>query len=466
MKRHSWLIFMLVCAVPVLAIATEQPPHAKERSVLVAGESEQMVWEPVFQGEVLIYQAGQHHRSTVVLIHGVGDNGLRDFEMVIPVLAEDYHVLAFDLPGFGHSSKQNILYSPALYAAFVKWAVDRYAHSRFAVIGHSFGGAVALRFAATFPRGLDRLILVDAAGVLHEIALSEYMVETKVEPMIAPVLGGRHKELLRVLTGLIIDNTEKLPIELDMAFGSKTTRGTMLMGNPGAIASLALVNENYTRLISEVETPTLIIWGANDQTTPLRTGKILEARMPNARLEMIPDAGHVPMREQPAAFNRRVLAELANPPRPKRIDVLVSNPPTSERIGRCSGESDIAFVGSYDRIEIEDCTRVRLLDVVARSLVIIDSDVEMEGSRIAGDELGVKVYTSFLKATACDFSGEVAIETSRSRLDFAGVALEGRDAAIASPDSSTLIASVTTVSSPHSGTSLHDYYVITPEHPL
>jgi pimeloyl-ACP methyl ester carboxylesterase len=82
----------------------------------------------------------------------VGTGRYTDFKQATDTLAQRYHVLAFDLPGFGRSDKQNVLYSPVNYAAFVKWLVEERVNGPFTLAGHSMGGVIALRFAAIYPR--------------------------------------------------------------------------------------------------------------------------------------------------------------------------------------------------------------------------------------------------------------------------------------------------------------------------
>jgi hypothetical protein len=154
-------------------------------------------------------------------------------------------------------------------------------------------------------------------------------------------------------------------------------RSRILGEDPAKIAALALVQEDFSALLWKVQAPTVILWGANDTVTPLRTGILLEAILPRARLQVIPLAGHVLMFDQPQLFNRAVkdaiiVREIEPPSVP-------AGPET--RVGVCRGESGKNFTGAYDRIEITDCSDVRMTDITTRSMVIDRSRVVLRRGR-------------------------------------------------------------------------------------
>jgi pimeloyl-ACP methyl ester carboxylesterase len=138
--------------------------------------TETVVTEPVFNGKARVFTAGPVAAPTVVLVHGLGDKAARDWDGLIAVLARDHHVVTFDLPGFGRSSKGNELYSPENYAAFLRYLVVEHIRTRpFSLVGHSMGGAIALRYAARYPQDVTALVLVDVPGILHRMAYSKHL---------------------------------------------------------------------------------------------------------------------------------------------------------------------------------------------------------------------------------------------------------------------------------------------------
>ena len=119
---------------------------------------------------------------TLFLVHGLGTNGMRDWYTVLAPLAEHRRVVMFDLPGFGHSAQANVKYGPARYAAVLSRVIARYGPGPVDVIGHSMGGAISLFHAASYPEQVRRLIVVDAAGILHRDAWAAHHVRRVTNP--------------------------------------------------------------------------------------------------------------------------------------------------------------------------------------------------------------------------------------------------------------------------------------------
>lgn len=97
------------------------------------------VIEPIFDSGLFVVEAGKQNRNTIVLVHGLGSAGLRDWIKIIPILEKNFHVVAVDLPGFGASGRPKGRYSPTNYAKVVHWVIDRYAHDDVFLVGHSMG---------------------------------------------------------------------------------------------------------------------------------------------------------------------------------------------------------------------------------------------------------------------------------------------------------------------------------------
>ena len=95
----------------------------------------------------------------------------------IPALAKNYHVLTFDLPGFGDSGKEVADYSPRKYAKFIDYIAKRYAHGKVILVGHSMGGAISIRYSEMYQDNIEKLVLVDVAGVLHRMAYSRELMK-------------------------------------------------------------------------------------------------------------------------------------------------------------------------------------------------------------------------------------------------------------------------------------------------
>lgn len=433
------------------------------------GTFQECIEEPVFEGRVCTVQANRKAKTGVILIHGL-NGSIGDWQHTIPALAKDFHVVAFDLPGFGKSDKGSQHYSPTRYARLAHFLSDRYFLNKpYHVVGHSMGGAVALRFAAQRPLRFQRLVLIDAAGILHPQVITKFQAGSMMEKTSGM---QQTRGFAERLSGKLLEQVERLPISPTDIVNTALGRDVVLQGGPEKIAALDLAGEDFSYAISSVTEPTLVLWGDNDLVVPLRTGKVLAARMPYARLEIISGSGHEPMLDQTEQLNTLVRKHLlANEDVLARSYEQVSPPAkfASERIGSCSNESGKEFTGDYLAIELRDCSditirnaRVGRLTVLNSRLNLIDTEISGEGAVEDGEDIGLFADNSEITITNGDISGGFAIKAVSSRLDLAGVHLSGTQASVKGLYSK-IVFSVCRVNSPHKSGNLHTFKNISEE---
>lgn len=443
--------------IPINAISIPSLPG-------IPGSMEHMVVDPISKGETYIYEAGRENQVSILLIHGVGDEGSLNWRHLIPELAEQYHVVTFDLPGFGRSSKQNILYSPLFYSKFIKWIKDQYVYGRpFVVIGHSLGGAVALCYAATQPDNLQRLILADVSGVIHRMDLTQHIIKNMHKNNDG--LLKKPSKLFGMFISHTLDTMESpdLSIKLEKVLESPELRSRYLSGDSHKIASLALATFDFSKLIHQVNVPAIIIWGANDPTTPIRTGKLLNYILERTQLNIMSETGHNPILERPDVFNRLVQNALVA----KKWQAPLQKLQKTDRVAILSNKQNITLTGHYKSIEISDCNSIRMEDLETEFIEVIESDdVVIENSRINGKDVALNTRESRIKLTGVQLSGETAIITSGSVIDLAGVEITGVKAAVQAKNDSRLIFSISRIESPFNNGYIHGYYTVEPEKPL
>ena len=416
--------------------------------------------DPVFNGRTYIEQWGDPGNPPVVLVHGLGDNGARDWRHLAPVLAETFDVIALDLPGFGRSEKKNALYNPENYARVLAWLVDEYVEPPFALIGHSMGGAIALNYASTHASQLTHLVLIDAAGVLHRTAFTKHLIDDLQLPGNNTAEPADNLEALNTYLGFSLEDIDRYPAAIDAVLRSPVMRGTLLGGDPRLIAGLALVQHNFSGRLRQVTVPTLVIWGEKDNVAPLRTGRLLAHRLPSARLEVIEGVGHMPMYESKERLSELVLDELngstgrySTEPQ-ERVFASIAEAET------CDGENDRYISGRYTRVSIVNCKGVVIEDSKIDELTIRNSSVEIMTSIIGGREVAMKIEDSVLMATATDFTADRPIVVSASRLDLAGAKIVARDKPFEVGETSTILFSVSNVRSPEYARHVHGVFFL------
>ncbi|MBM4343484.1 MAG: alpha/beta hydrolase [Deltaproteobacteria bacterium] len=415
-----------VCAVPIaafaplfaLGLAWPTDGRAAPTADLPAGVSETMVFEPVFQGRTRILTAGNPSAEPVVLVHGIGEAGARDWYGVLPGLAQRYRVVAFDLPGFAGSDHRNQTFTPLMYATFIQFVVRERVRGPFTLVGHSLGGAVALRYASVWPADVKRLVVVDAAGILYRSALAKEVLQ----------LGGAGKPAINIwqrsakaIAGKLVDQFGRVPLDLDAIWGAQTARRIWLGSNSAKIAALALIDEDFSRLLDRVTVPTALIWGTADHVAPPRTARLLAARLPDAALTWLDKVGHEPMHQAPERFLPLLQAAIAGHgfARWKAVP-----PATSTRDGVCKREEGKVFTGAWRRIDANDCERMRIEHATVQELVANDSEITLEDVRFDSPGVARRIQDSLVTATALVVRAAIAFDLDQAQLDLAGADVE------------------------------------------
>ena len=434
-------------------------------SVHAQALSTDIISEPVFNGQILVKTAGTIGKPSIVLVHGLGDEASTIWDTTIKYLQKDFHILYFDLPGFGQSTKSNQLYSPSKYSEIIHFLTKKYINKPFHLIGHSMGGTIALDYAAKFPLRVKSLTLADPAGILHRLAYTQFLVPLGIDSILGSNMIGKNK--IAGLANSIIGRLEKsMPLDVAEMVKMPLFRKHALNGNPQLISGLSLVLHDFSLIPQQIAAETLIIWGRNDQITPLRTGHVLNALIPRSKLQIIPEAGHVPFIDQPVKFHQALLQHLSAPDRNVLQQNKLPNLLTQDNI-ECSHKNNKSYTGTIETLLIKDCQNIVIHDATINQLSIVNSEVTIENSTVKNDRTAMIVKDSKIKLTAGTVTAETAIKSYNSQLDIAGTFLNGRVAAISAPIKSTVIFSLVGVDSPYNpGQVIHGLKVITPAQPL
>ena len=233
----------------------------------------------VRHGAVVAAQAGVHG-PPLILLHGLAGSGAW-WRHNLPALSGAYRVTVIDLPGFGSSHPDARLILDEVPAQVVA-LLDELGIERAHVIGHSMGGLVAGGLAADHPERVDRLVLVDA-GFLS------------LDPT------WRHR-----ITGLLRTLPWTSPTILPILLRDLLRSGPIRM----ARATVQVLRKDWRHKLPAIAAPTLVVWGEHDRVCNPRIGEQIAAAVPGARMVVIPGAGHNPMWEKPADFDREVLGFL------------------------------------------------------------------------------------------------------------------------------------------------------------
>ena len=248
----------------------------------------------------------------VLLLHGLGCDHTT-WGPVIDSLARRYTVIAPDLLGHGLSAKPRADYSVGGYANGMRDLLTVLGIDKATVIGHSFGGGVAMQFAYQFPERTERLMLVASGGLGPEVSAGIRAIATPGFHQVMGVLtmpGIRHVGMagLRALSTTSWKHARDLD-EVAEIFDS--------FKDPHARAAIARVVRAVVDWRGQIVTmadraylteamPMCVVWGRDDKVIPVRHASNAAALAPNARVEVIPNAGHFPHKDHPHRFAKIV----------------------------------------------------------------------------------------------------------------------------------------------------------------
>ena len=219
----------------------------------------------------------------LVLLHGIGSNS-RSWREQLAVLSSDFKVIAWDAPGYGRSSDPEGKPSLNYYAGRLSGLLDELGLDRVHLLGHSAGGVVAQEFYRQYPDRVSRLILADTTfrGSKDKLEERLHMIRTMTTSELA--LERAPKLLSQSAPPELFEETVSIMSEVRAA-GYE-------------FAAIALAGCDTREVLRNLRVPTLLIWGEEDQITPM--WKDLPE---GARLAVIPFAGHLCYAEQPELFN-------------------------------------------------------------------------------------------------------------------------------------------------------------------
>jgi len=218
----------------------------------------------------------------VLLLHGWGDDH-RTFDALRKTLSVKYEVLALDLPGFGGTQRPEDSWDLDDYARFINDALDKLKLEQpYAVIGHSNGGALAVRALSLEQLKPRKLILLAASGVRSNSRLKRFFfkVIAKVGDVATIWLPERYRQALRKSLYSMAGSDMLAVPEMEDTF-KRTVRQDV---QADAVA---------------LDVPTLLIYAAEDDAVPLADGKQYHSLIKKSHLEVIDDAGHFVHHDRP-----------------------------------------------------------------------------------------------------------------------------------------------------------------------
>lgn len=272
----------------------------------------------VGEQQIHVMEAGRPGRQVALLIHGWSSSWYA-LSPLMDLLAQRFHCIAVDLPGYGQSPRREERTTIFSYVELLADFIEQISNGPVVLVGHSMGGMISITLALRHPILVERMVLLSPT--------ISGRLSTSINLLISPItLMERFRPgsvLVRLVENTIVGLTDRLMKPVSFAERSGITEQDYFylradarrpgQGRVRAECFRAMLANDLRGRLNGLETPTLILWGAEDNTVPLRDAGVVADEWPLADLRIIPKAGHWPQFETPDIARRQIAAYLGLP---------------------------------------------------------------------------------------------------------------------------------------------------------
>lgn len=225
-------------------------------------------------GIISSYKRDGNSKNAFVLLHGWGQNKEMFDPLYTFLVLQKKTVISVDFPGFGNSAEPQAVFGVKEYAQWLKTLLEVEQIENVIFVGHSFGCRIAYYYTSNMLGSVEKLLMTGAAGVKPKRTLDYYLkvYQYKLMKYLLPAIGMKH----------VLEYKRNSSGSSDYRDASPTMKGILSK----------VVNEDLTPLFSGIATETLLIFGSEDDATPLSDGKLMEQKLQNAKLVVYNGEGH------------------------------------------------------------------------------------------------------------------------------------------------------------------------------
>ena len=242
--------------------------------------------------------------DVAVILQGWGTS-YELYDIIADTIKDRCRVVQFDLPGFGKSEEPETSWSVEDYASFFLRFLKALGIGKCMLIGHSYGGRIIIRLASDPTRTcgpmeasdatkkdelicITRIVLIDSAGIIPVRTFRQKCRQLSYK-LLKSIFANR---VIYWLFPEVIDDWRSRQGSEDYRRATPVMKGALVKA----------VNEDLTDRLPLITQETLLIWGDADTATPMRDARIMEEKIPNAGLCVIPGTGHFSYAENPGMF--------------------------------------------------------------------------------------------------------------------------------------------------------------------
>ena len=234
-------------------------------------------------GVSMHYYCAGRRGTPLVLIHGLGSSAETWFAL-LPLLSKEFLVYAPDLPGFGRTPLAPEGTNIKTLVLYLKRFLDELGYPRVSLVGNSLGGWIATSFAVENPERVERLYLLNSAGLRREHMHSPYVEDREAAKGSLEHMLGVSLPVPAFVLDALVRNSQ-----------TPAYKGFIRDYDP---------HEELDLVLAEVQTPTTLIWGEGDNLLPLVCAHDFHAGIANSELLLLPRVGHMPQIQTPVKVAR------------------------------------------------------------------------------------------------------------------------------------------------------------------
>ncbi len=296
-KKIFWAVIIVFIAV--LAFVYKRDIPLEELKKQYTNEQSKFI---IIDGVNVHYrdEGNKNDSLPLVLIHGTSSS-LHTWDSIVPALLNKKRIIRLDIPAFGltgpHPGRN---YSIAFYNHFIDSFLSAIGIQQYIIAGNSLGGSIAWNQALSYPDKVRQLILINSGGYPKKNEKGNIGFKLASMPVIGDVLVKfTPKSLIRKSIEDVYADKSKVNEQLVQRYYD------LLLREGNRQATLDIFKQRKyasSEKIKSVSTPTLIIWGEEDQRIDVSNAYLFKKDIQGSELVVIPKTGHVPMEENPSAF--------------------------------------------------------------------------------------------------------------------------------------------------------------------
>lgn len=268
--------------------------------------------------EIHTVEEGSPKRQKAILIHGWSSSSYA-MSPLASVLSQRFHCISVDLPGYGESPRFEDETTIPKYAELIAGLIEEISDGPVVLVGHSMGGMISINVALAYSVLVERMVLISPTitGVLSR------MINLIISPINMIERFGIGQLIVSAVEGAIVGLSDRLMRPVSFSHRTDISqedyrRLRLDARRPGQgrvryECFMAMRENDLTDKIGKIDIPSMVIWGAEDNTVPLKDAGIVDDEWPDADLRILPKAGHWPHFESPVATRRLVASYLGLP---------------------------------------------------------------------------------------------------------------------------------------------------------